>query len=81
MCTRDWPVDAGRPERGRLPAVAVAMFPILLVMYARLSVKEEAEMRKRFGSDCDVYTEATPRFIPWMSTERRTTHQSAEDHP
>jgi protein-S-isoprenylcysteine O-methyltransferase Ste14 len=44
--------------------LTLLMFPILLVMYGRLAVTEEAEMRKQFGADFDVYAARTPRFFP-----------------
>lgn len=44
--------------------LTLGMFPILLVMYGRLAVTEEAEMRKQFGADFDAYAARTPRFIP-----------------
>jgi protein-S-isoprenylcysteine O-methyltransferase Ste14 len=44
--------------------LTLLMFPILLVMYGRLAVKEEAEMRKQFGADFDTYAARTPRFLP-----------------
>jgi protein-S-isoprenylcysteine O-methyltransferase Ste14 len=44
--------------------LTLLMFPILLVMYGRLAVTEEAEMRARFGEAFDRYTARTPRFIP-----------------
>ena len=47
--------------------LTLLMFPILLVMYARLAVTEEAEMRKQFGADYDAYAARTPRFIPSLS--------------
>ena len=49
--------------------LTLLMFPILLVMYARLAVTEEAEMRKQFGADFDTYAARTPRFLPslWKS--------------
>jgi protein-S-isoprenylcysteine O-methyltransferase Ste14 len=40
------------------------MFPLLLVMYAKLSMTEEAEMRRQFGEPYEVYARRTPRFIP-----------------
>lgn len=40
------------------------MFPLLLVMYAKLSMTEEAEMRKQFGETYEAYALRTPRFIP-----------------
>lgn len=40
------------------------MFPLLLVMYAKLSMTEEAEMRRQFGETYEDYARRTPRFIP-----------------
>ena len=44
--------------------LTLAMFPILLVMYARLAITEEAEMRTRFGTEFEAYAARTPRFLP-----------------
>ena len=44
--------------------LTLLMFPILLVMYGRLAITEEAEMRKRFGADFETYAARTPRFLP-----------------
>jgi protein-S-isoprenylcysteine O-methyltransferase Ste14 len=44
--------------------LTLVMFPILLFMYGRLAVTEEAEMRKQFGADFDAYAARTPRFLP-----------------
>ena len=44
--------------------LTLLMFPILLAMYGRLAVTEEAEMRKQFGADFDAYAARTPRFLP-----------------
>ena len=44
--------------------LTLAMFPILLIMYARLAITEEAEMRKRFGTEFEAYAARTPRFLP-----------------
>jgi protein-S-isoprenylcysteine O-methyltransferase Ste14 len=40
------------------------MFPVLVVMYARLSIVEEREMLRRFGDDYARYAARTPRFVP-----------------
>jgi protein-S-isoprenylcysteine O-methyltransferase Ste14 len=40
------------------------MFPVLVVMYGRLALHEEAEMRARFGDAFDRYAARTPRFVP-----------------
>ena len=44
--------------------LTLVMFPILLFMYGRLAVTEEAEMRKQFGADFDAYASRTRRFLP-----------------
>lgn len=44
--------------------LTVIMFPILLLMYARLAIVEEREMRRQFGDEYERYAERTPRFIP-----------------
>jgi len=44
--------------------LTLLMFPILLVMYARLAVNEEAEMRAQFGGAFERYAQRTPRFFP-----------------
>ena len=46
--------------------LTLAMFPILLVMYGRLAVTEEAEMQARFGAAFDRYAARTPRFLPHL---------------
>ncbi|HVI89388.1 MAG TPA: isoprenylcysteine carboxylmethyltransferase family protein [Dongiaceae bacterium] len=49
--------------------LTLLMFPMLLVMYGRLAVKEEAEMHAEFGEAFEHYAQATPRFIPrWRSS-------------
>jgi protein-S-isoprenylcysteine O-methyltransferase Ste14 len=44
--------------------LTLLMFPILLVMYGRLAITEEAEIRKRFGAEFEAYAQLTPRFFP-----------------
>ena len=44
--------------------LTLLMFPILLVMYARLAINEEAEMHRQFGAEYDAYAARTPRFVP-----------------
>ena len=54
--------------------LTLVMFPILLVMYGRLAITEEAEMRKRFGAEFDAYAADTPRFVPsWRKKTLTTT--------
>ena len=44
--------------------LTLVMFPILLFMYGRLAITEEAEMRKRFGDEFEAFAARTPRFLP-----------------
>ncbi len=46
--------------------LTLIMFPVLLLMYVRLAVTEEKEMRKQFGPAYDAYAQHLPRFIPRM---------------
>lgn len=52
--------------------LTLLMFPVLLVMYGRLAVTEEAEMRARFGAEFDRYAAHTPRFIPRIGRTQET---------
>ena len=49
--------------------LTLLMFPILLVMYARLAITEEAQMQKRFGAEFEAYAARTPRFVPTWRRE------------
>jgi protein-S-isoprenylcysteine O-methyltransferase Ste14 len=40
------------------------MFPVLILVYHRLAIAEEHEVRERFGDTWDAYAAATPRFVP-----------------
>lgn len=44
--------------------VTVVMFPILVVMYWRLAIREERDSRERFGKAWDDYAARVPAFIP-----------------
>jgi protein-S-isoprenylcysteine O-methyltransferase Ste14 len=44
--------------------VTLAMYPILVFMYARLARREESDMATRFGGQWREYAAHTPRFIP-----------------
>ncbi len=44
--------------------LTLVMFPILVVMYGRLAVTEEREMRHHFGDEYEAYVARTPRFVP-----------------
>ena len=47
--------------------ITLAMFPVLLWMYARLSISEEREAEKTFGEAWRHYADKTPRFLPRLS--------------
>ena len=53
--------------------LTLLMFPILLVMYGRLAVTEEAQMRKQFGAEFEAYAARTPRFLPALRTQAAPT--------
>jgi protein-S-isoprenylcysteine O-methyltransferase Ste14 len=40
------------------------MFPVLLLVYYRLSKREEREMMVSFGEEYRRYMEKTPMFVP-----------------
>lgn len=44
--------------------LTLLMFPVLLLMYGRLSLTEEKEMQAQFGDAYTQYAKKTPRFIP-----------------
>lgn len=51
--------------------ITLVMFPILLIMYARLSLWEEKEMAKTFGDAYERYRARTPAFIPHLSSTEK----------
>jgi protein-S-isoprenylcysteine O-methyltransferase Ste14 len=48
--------------------LTLLMFPVLLLMYARLSIVEEREMARQFGDEYTRYAANTPRFIPRLAS-------------
>jgi len=42
----------------------LAMFPVLLVVYRKLAMREEREVAVEYGVAWDEYASVTPRFIP-----------------
>lgn len=53
--------------------LTLAMFPVLLWMYSRLSIHEEREVEKMFGDSWRDYAAKTPRFIPSVRALRQRT--------
>lgn len=47
--------------------LTLAMFPVLVVMYIRLSIAEEQDSARAFGQAWQAYAASTPRFIPRFS--------------
>ena len=44
--------------------VTLAMFPVLVFMYVRLSLREERDSEREFGELWRDYAQRTPRFLP-----------------
>lgn len=44
--------------------VTLLMFPVLLVVYARLARQEERDSIKEFGAEYEHYRASVPAFIP-----------------
>jgi protein-S-isoprenylcysteine O-methyltransferase Ste14 len=53
--------------------VTLAMFPVLVIMYALLARREESEMEREFGDAYRAYAARTPRFLPRFSAETART--------
>ncbi|MBI5751861.1 MAG: isoprenylcysteine carboxylmethyltransferase family protein [Hydrogenophilales bacterium] len=47
--------------------ITLFMFPVLLLVYARLARAEERDVEARFGERWREYAARTPRFIPQLS--------------
>lgn len=46
--------------------LTLAMYPVLLVVYYRLALLEERQVRAEFGMDYDDYAKDVPAFIPHL---------------
>jgi protein-S-isoprenylcysteine O-methyltransferase Ste14 len=44
----------------------IVMFPVLLIVYRRLAIREERRIAAQFGVAWQAYAERTPRFVPRM---------------
>lgn len=53
--------------------VTLAMFPVLLFMYAKLAIREESEMEREFGDTWRDYARRTPRFFPNVFSQASAT--------
>lgn len=56
----------------------LVMFPVLVVIYYRLSKAEELEMSEHFGEEWGAYAARTPRFLPHLA---RHSHGAGGDQP
>ncbi|MDO9258760.1 MAG: isoprenylcysteine carboxylmethyltransferase family protein, partial [Polaromonas sp.] len=54
--------------------LTLVMYPVLCVMYVRLSYPEERESAQRCGAEWDRYASRTPRFIPNFGGSPSTQH-------
>lgn len=50
--------------------VTLAMYPVLVLMYARLARREEADMLAKFGDEYRRYMRVVPAFIPKLGAPR-----------
>lgn len=61
--------------------VTLAMFPILVVVYRRLAIREECEVAATFGEEWDAYAARTPRFAPRWRHGRRAVSEDRDRRP
>ena len=47
--------------------LTLVMFPILVVMYARLARQEERDVEARFGDEWRAWAARTPRWLPRLN--------------
>jgi len=59
-----------------VPTLVLA--PLILLMYWRLSIKEERQMLDKFSAEYAAYASRTPRFVPRWGTWR-TLFQASKD--
>jgi protein-S-isoprenylcysteine O-methyltransferase Ste14 len=57
--------------------VTLLMFPILLVVYARLARQEERDSIREFGAEYDRYRAGVPAFIPELGHHGRAKPDTA----
>lgn len=54
--------------------VTLAMYPVLVAMYAFLARREEAEMLAQFGDEYRRYRATVPAFVPRLGTAAGPRH-------
>ena len=55
--------------------LTLAMFPVLVAMYAHLARREGHDMIARFGQEYRDYAARTPRFFPRLAAGRPVTQR------
>ena len=58
-----------------LTIITTAIWPVLAVLYFRLSKIEEREIEAKYGESFRHYKQTTPRFIPRLRLGNKTTNQ------
>ncbi len=53
--------------------LTLAMYPVLIWMYLRLSRSDEAEARAQFGAEYDTWARRVPAYLPMGRTDGATT--------
>ena len=54
------------------------MFPVLLVVYRKLAIREERDVAADFGAEWEAYAHELPRFVPRL---RRLAHRDSVPRP
>lgn len=54
--------------------LTLAMYPLLIWMYARLARAEDRETRARFGTVFDAYARRVPAFLPRLLPDHQNAH-------
>jgi protein-S-isoprenylcysteine O-methyltransferase Ste14 len=52
--------------------ITLLMFPVLLIVYRRLAIREEREVAAEFAADWAAYAKDRPRFLPHWRQLRRS---------
>lgn len=58
--------------------ITLVMFPILVVMYTRLALHEEADVRAEMPTEYEVYAKRVPRFFPNFFERNQKTEAKAK---
>lgn len=54
--------------------LTLVMFPVLVIVYARLARSEERDMAAEFGADYEQYRRSTPAFFPAFGSKDAGVH-------